>query len=116
MTQAARQRYRKRTDALVTAVQLRLDTPGLVYQKWGAEQRCKAGDWLIDNDGDIYTVSDESFRATYREVAAGRYRKTASVWAVAAEVAGTLSTQEGQTSYAAGTNVRARLKAPLGQP
>ena len=56
-----RRRYRKCPDRAVIAVQIDLDTPGFTYRKWGGEQRCKAGDWLVDNDGDVYTVDRESF-------------------------------------------------------
>ena len=51
-----RRRYRKNPDQFVTAVRLNLDTQGFVFNKWGGEQRCKPGDWLVDNDGDVYTV------------------------------------------------------------
>jgi len=42
-----RRRYRKKPDQFVVAVQLALDTNGFTYKKWGAEQRCKRGDWLV---------------------------------------------------------------------
>jgi hypothetical protein len=32
----------------------------------GAEQRCKRGDWLVDNGGEVYTVDGDSFARTYR--------------------------------------------------
>jgi acetylornithine deacetylase/succinyl-diaminopimelate desuccinylase-like protein len=35
----------------------------------------KAGDWLVDNGGDVYTVDAEVFARTYREVARGAYVK-----------------------------------------
>jgi hypothetical protein len=58
---------------------LDLDTDGLVFRKWGAEQRCRAGDWLVDNDGEVYAVSAESFAANYTQVSCGLYVKTGLV-------------------------------------
>ncbi len=97
-----RRRYRKRSDALVTAVQLRLETDGFTYHKWGAVQRCKPGDWLVENDGDIYTVDAAVFASTYEAAGPGRYRKVAIVWAEQAQAAGSIRTKEGATSYLAG--------------
>ncbi len=96
-------RYRKRPGLAVTAIRLALDTAGLVYRKWGGEQRGKAGDWLVENhDGDVYTVDAESFGASYERVSPGRYVKTAPVWAVQADAAGRVTTREGATGYRAG--------------
>lgn len=97
-----RRRYRKRSDQFITAVQLDLDTEGFTYQKWGGPQVCKRGDWLVDNHGDKYTVSRDSFASTYREVSPGVYVKAAPVWAEIAERPGKIRTQEGETEYDAG--------------
>ena len=70
-----RRQYQRRKDQFVLAVQLALETDGFAYRKWGAEQRCKSGDWLVDNDGDVYTVAEEEFARTYREIERGRYWK-----------------------------------------
>lgn len=86
----------------MSAVQLALLTDGFVYQKWGGEQRAKAGDWLVDNDGDVYTVDSDVFRRTYRKVACGQYVKVTPVWAVRAEIAGSIRTKEGVTHYSPG--------------
>jgi hypothetical protein len=99
---STRRQYRRRPDQFVLAVQLDLDTPGFTYDKWGGEQRCKQGDWLVDNDGDVYTVDQDTFRRTYREVERGRWVKTTPVWAEVAEQAGSVKTKEGSTRYAAG--------------
>jgi hypothetical protein len=99
---AKRRKYRKRADSFVTAVQLDLETEGFTYQKWGGTQTCKAGDWLVDNDGDIYTVDRETFEQTYRPVSPGVYVKTTPVWAEIAETAGEIQTKEGVTHYEAG--------------
>lgn len=97
-----RARYRKKADSLVAAVQLDLDTPGLDYRKWGDRQQAHAGDWLVDNDGDVYTVEQETFARTYRRVALGQYVKVTPVWAEKAAAPGSVPTKEGRTHYAAG--------------
>ena len=97
-----RQRYRKKADQFVIAVQLDLDTGGFGYRKWGADQRCKRGDWLVDNGGDIYTVDSDVFTATYRKVGPGRYVKTTPVWAEVATESGSVVTKEGKSCYQAG--------------
>lgn len=94
--------YRKRADQAVVAVQLALETDGFTYQKWGGAQRCKPGDWIVDNGGDVYTVDRETFARSYRRVAPGRYLKVAPVWAEAAAAPGEVRTKEGITRYEAG--------------
>ena len=84
------------------AVQLALETEGFSYQKWGAKQRCKAGDWLVDNDGDIYTVDQSVFANTYQQVKPGAYEKTTPVWAEVAKKDGSIKTNEGLSHYRAG--------------
>ena len=98
----ARQPYRKRPDQAVTAVRLNLDTQGFRYRKWGAEQTCNPGDWLVDNDGDVYTVEAQVFSDTYRWISPGRYVKSGRVWAEVAEQAGRIQTKEGETHYQSG--------------
>ena len=97
-----RRRYRRKPDQYVVAVQLRLETDGFRYRKWGDEQRCKQGDWLVDNNGEIYTVDADSFARTYRELHRGAFIKTAPVWAEARGQAGSVATKEGRTHYEAG--------------
>ena len=82
-----------------------LDTTGLVYRKWGGRQRAKKGDWIVDNDGDVYTVDAAVFRRTYRKKAIGSYIKTTPVWALRASVGGSVKTKEGTTRYKAGDYV-----------
>ena len=60
----AKRKYKKKPTSFVTAVRLDLDTKGFVYNKWGGEQVCKRGDWLVNNNGDTYTVSRGSFAKT----------------------------------------------------
>jgi len=99
---AKRQKYRKRAGTLVVAVQLNLDTGGFTYRKWGSEQTCKPGDWIVNNAGDVYTVDRESFARTYRAEGASLYRKIAPVWAEVADHDGSIQTKEGLTHYKAG--------------
>lgn len=102
MSESNLRMYRPRSDRFVVAVQLELDTPGFTYSKWGAEQRCKAGDWLVDNQGEVYTVDREVFARTYRKTGAGTYVKTTPVWAEVAAQAGSIKTKEGESHYEAG--------------
>jgi hypothetical protein len=97
-----RPKYVKRTNTLVVAVQLDLDTEGFRYQKWGGEQTCKPGDWIVNNGGDVYTVDRETFQRTYREESSGLYRKITPVWVELAEHDGAIPTKEGVTHYKAG--------------
>lgn len=94
-------RYRRKGPPVV-AVQLRLETEGFRYRKWGGEQRCKPGDWLVDNQGDVYTVDGEVFARTYRPAGPGLYEKVGPVWAEIAEAPGVIPTLEGETHYQAG--------------
>ena len=102
MADAQRRRYVRRPDRPVAAVRLPLDSDGFIYRKWGGEQRAKPGDWLVDNDGDVYTVDAGSFERTYRRVAVGAYVKTTPVWAQRAAAAGNVKTKEGATQYQPG--------------
>jgi len=63
------------------AIRLALDLQSFVYRKWDDEQRAKQGDWLVDNDGDVYTVDADSFASTYRRTGPGAYLKTTPIWA-----------------------------------
>lgn len=101
MTQKLK-RYRKKNDQFVTAVQLDLETDGFTYKKWGAEQVCKQGDWIVNNNGDIYTVDRDVFARTYREQSTGRYVKSTPVWAEVADKAGYINTKEGKSAYQKG--------------
>jgi hypothetical protein len=97
-----RRRYKKRPDQYIVAVQLNLDTAGFTYRKWGAEQRCKRGDWLVDNNGDIYSVDAEVFAKTYRKTGDGTYVKTTPIWAEIATEDGSVATKEGKSHYKSG--------------
>ncbi|MBW2427937.1 MAG: hypothetical protein JRF56_03190 [Deltaproteobacteria bacterium] len=97
-----RRRYRKKSDQFVVAVQLDLDTAGFTYRKWGAEQQCKQGDWIVDNDGNIYSVDAEVFAKTYRKSGDGTYVKTTPIWAEVATQPGSVVTKEGESHYQSG--------------
>ena len=94
--------YRRKERTFVTAVCLDLDAGGFTYLKWGGTQRCKRGDWLVDNQGDVYTIDGKTFERTYQIVSPGLYEKIAPVWAEVAAEPGTIQTKEGSTAYLAG--------------
>ncbi len=96
-----RKRYRRLPGQPLVAVQLKLETDGFRYRKWGDEQRCKADDWVVDNGGEVYTVDAESFARTYTAQGLGTYVKTGGVWAEQAVSAGRVATKEGGTNYEA---------------
>jgi hypothetical protein len=95
-------KYLKKTSSHVVAVQLDVETDGFSYRKWGGTQTCKAGDWIVNNNGDIYTVDRDTFARTYRPVSPGLYEKVAPVWAEVAKQPGQIATKEGVTHYKAG--------------
>jgi hypothetical protein len=99
---AERRKYVKKPTSYVLAVRLQLDTDGFSYRKWGATQQCKRGDWLVDNEGDVYTVDADVFARTYRHIDRGAYVKTTPVWAEAATTAGGVRTKEGTSHYEPG--------------
>jgi hypothetical protein len=97
-----RRRYVKRAGQFVVAVQLDVETVGFTYRKWGGTQTCRGGDWLVNNNGDTYSVERETFARTYRQIGPGTYVKTTPVWAEVAPTAGAIPTKEGATRYQAG--------------
>lgn len=102
-TMTDRRKYTKRADKPVVAVRLDLDTEGFTYHKWGETQRCKPGDWLVDNGGDVYSVDADTFGRTYaRSGPAGHFVKVTPVWAEVATTSGVVETKEGKTRYEAG--------------
>lgn len=99
---SGRRRYVKRADQEVVAVALDLETDGFRYRKWGDEQTCKAGDWIVNDHGSVHTVDRESFALTYRPTGPGTYVKITPVWAEKVRRAGSVSTKEGVTHYQEG--------------
>jgi hypothetical protein len=88
----------------VAAVQINLELPDgvLMYEKWGGLQVASQGDWLIDNNGEVYTCEAKVFASTYEMVSKGQYRKTATVEAEQTTEDGTVETLEGKSGYKAG--------------
>lgn len=97
-----RKLYRKRPEFCVTAVQFDLDLESFKYHKWGNEQTCEQGDWLVNNGGDVYTIKKDVFMNTYQRVSPGVYEKDAEMWVETASQDGTIPTREGATNYKAG--------------
>ena len=97
-----RRKYRKKASRYVVAVRLDIDTDGISYRKWGGKQHAKRGDWLVDNDGDIYTVDGKVFARTYQRLRPGIYVKTTPVWAELATESGSVKTKEGKSRYQRG--------------
>jgi hypothetical protein len=86
----------------VRAIRLTLLTEGFQYRKWGGTQTCKAGDWIVNNNGDVYSVDADSFARSYRPVGEGLYVKQGTVWAEPVSSDGVVATKEGETHYRAG--------------
>ena len=99
---ADRRKYLKRQGQHIVAVQLDLETDGFTYEKWGGTQTCKAGDWLVNNDGDVYTIDRDTFARTYQVMSPGIYAKSTPIWAEVAEQDGHITTKEGVTHYKGG--------------
>ncbi len=97
-----RRKYIKGQNQAIIAVQLNLDTEGFEYRKWGGLQFCKRGDWLVNNNGESYTIDNEVFSKTYRRVRAGNYVKVTPVWAERATESGRVVTKEGESNYKPG--------------
>lgn len=95
-------RYRKKNNNFVIAVQLNVETEGFRYHKWGTEQRCKPGDWIVNNNEDIYTVDKSVFEKTYKQVSPGIYAKITPIWAEIATQSGDINTIEGHSHYERG--------------
>jgi hypothetical protein len=97
-----KQRYRKKADSFIIAVQLNLETEGFTYHKWGALQQCKKDDWLVNNAGKTYTIDAETFAKTYRMTTPGIYTKSTPVWVGKAAHDGSVFTKKGESHYRAG--------------
>ena len=97
-----RHKYRKRDDQYVIAVQINLDSKGFEYRKWGAIQKCRPGDWLVNNAGETYTIDQNVFEKTYEKIEDGKYIKITPVWAEIAKEDGCIQTIEGKSFYKAG--------------
>jgi predicted acylesterase/phospholipase RssA len=94
--------YRQREGKQVIAIRLNLDLDAFRFRKWGGLQTAKCGDWLIERDGETYTVDGEVFARTYRQVGPATYIKQSNIWAKPAECDGVIKTREGETHYRQG--------------
>lgn len=92
---SSRLEYVKRASQSVIAVQVDLETAGFTYEKWGATQTCKPGDWLVNNGGDVYTIDRDTFARTHRQTGPGTFVKVTPVWAEVATDPGVVRTKEG---------------------
>jgi len=97
-----RLKYLKKATRTVIAIKLDLEIDELKYTKWGDTQRAKRGDWLVDNEGDVYTVDARSFARTYKSLRPGIYVKVTPIWAEVAAEAGSIKTKEGSSHYKRG--------------
>jgi hypothetical protein len=104
-------KYQKKATQSVIAVKLDFERLLFSFHKWGARQRAKAGDWVVDNDGEVYTVDARSFARSYRRVGPGRYLKTTPVWARVATANGRIQTREGSTGYQRGDYLVSNLRS-----
>ncbi len=95
-------RYKKKSTAYIIAVKLDLETSGFTYRKWGGIQTCKSGDWIVCNEGDTYTIDQETFMKTYEQVSPGIYVKPNIIWAKTTNHSGVIKTKEGETHYKSG--------------
>lgn len=97
-----RKKYKRKYFDPVVAIRINLDTPGLIYEKWGGGQVGKQGDWLIQKGKEVYTIDSESFSKTYKKVSQGLYIKKAPVWSYRAAREGKIKTKEGHSQYKKG--------------
>lgn len=93
--------YRKKATHTVFAIQASIKG-NIYYEKWDHNQKATEGDYLVDNEGDVYTVEKVTFESTYTEVGDHRYAKTALVKAEQATESGKIRTLEGLSSHNAG--------------
>jgi hypothetical protein len=99
---STRLRYVKRVTQFVSAVQIDLEMDDFTYRKWGGTQRCKRGDYLVNNHGDTYTVDREIFERIYQSTGPGIYVKKTPVWAEVSQKPGEVRKNEGATHYKTG--------------
>lgn len=86
----------------IPAVQLNLNLISFAYEKWGSLQSAKVGDWIVSNEGEVYTVDGDTFAATYELISPGLYKKTGSVYAKVASRSGSIDTKEGVSHFETG--------------
>jgi hypothetical protein len=77
-------------------------TPWTWKSDSGDTMRAAAGDWAVREDGKIWSVRDDIFRATYEEAGDGQWRRKGLVRARPAHPGETINTLEGATTAAEG--------------
>ncbi|MCP4366959.1 MAG: hypothetical protein GY797_22380, partial [Deltaproteobacteria bacterium] len=87
--------YLKKSGNHVTAVRMDLIFDEFTYEKWDASQHGKPGDWLVNNNNDVYTVDNDYFRKNYKYVSPGVYEKIGAIWVEVAQEDGSIQTVEG---------------------
>lgn len=95
-------KYKKKARQAIHAIQIDLDLISFNYRKWDDIQTCKSGDWLVENNGDVYTIDQQVFADTYRQTGPASYQKVAPVWARQVDEDGSVKTKEGRSHYRAG--------------
>lgn len=95
-------KYRKKANQKIHAIQVDLDLISFSYRKWRDTQTCKAGDWLVENNGDVYTIDQQVFAETYLQIGPATYQKIVPVWARQANADGSVETKEGRSHYKVG--------------
>lgn len=71
----------------------------------GDTMTAEAGDWLIVDDQDIWSITYEALHRTYRHVEGDRWERIGQVWARAALPGETVSTAEGRATALTGHRV-----------
>jgi len=89
----------RRFDRVGAVTAARLTAPHRWRTSGGEEMVGAPGDWLVtDESGGSRTVTDASFRATHRRLAADRWERTAQVEARPVRPGEQVDTQEGMTT------------------
>lgn len=91
-------RYRRR--GLVTAV--REESGWTWTTKAGDVLSAEAGDWRVEADGRTWSVRDDAFRATYRQVEGDQWERTGEVTAREVVTGESVATLEGPVTAAPG--------------
>jgi hypothetical protein len=86
----------------VTAIQIDFDKVSFTYHKWGSDQKATSGDWIVNTNGDIFTVPREIFARSYKMIGHGQYLQTGDVWVRHTIEPGFLKTNNGKVNYKAG--------------
>lgn len=78
------------------------DRPWTWTSASGATMQAATGDWLVEEDGESWSVRDDIFRSSYRHVTGAQWQRYGSVLARTAQPGETIETPEGPTLAADG--------------